>query len=212
MAFEKLVYLLLEFRHFAIKYALIFICLIQSLSAKGQKTDSTANFIVENMPLYGSSTFLDIKKEVARCFIFPQYAYERGLQGRVFVQFTVDVNKKKGNRVYDIFVVRGVDLSLDLAAIIIVEMLPDEWRSASCRGKDKLVTLTIPITFDLKKAIEVNKTELLDDAILQIHKMDSIKQNRLLYNKDRSTTKQKLAVYFKVEDKLQDFIQNKVKD
>lgn len=195
-----------------LKHAFIFLLLLGTLIVKGQTTDSTNHLVVENMPIYGNNIFYDLKKEVAKCFIYSQYAYNKDLQGRVFVRFSVDVNKKKGDRIYDIFVLRGVDISLDFTAILIIEMLPDKWKPASCRGKDKPVTLTVPIDFKDKNLKPVNKTTILDKAIVQIEQMDSITQRNLLYDKSNDTTQKKLATYFEIESQLQDFIRNKAKD
>ena len=89
--------------------------------------------------------------------LYPQEAMERGIEGRVIVQFTIDStgNICKEN------VVRSIDPQLDGEAIRLIRNMP-RWKPGAFRGRPWNVRYTLPVTFDLpdsatKKVVESPK-------------------------------------------------------
>ncbi len=75
----------------------------------------------------------------------PTEAKEKGVQGRVIVQFLVGAD----GSVSEIKVVRGVDSLLDQEAVRVVSMSP-KWTPGEDKGKKVNVRYTFPILFKLK--------------------------------------------------------------
>ncbi|MBR1630740.1 MAG: TonB family protein [Paludibacteraceae bacterium] len=76
---------------------------------------------------------------------YPALAKENGIQGRVFVKFIVH----KTGMISDVEVIRGVDNSLDRAAVSFVSTMPD-WIPGKQNGQDVCCYVTEAITFRLK--------------------------------------------------------------
>ena len=75
---------------------------------------------------------------------YPKEAQERGLQGRVIVQFVVN----KDGSICDEKVVRSVDPQLDAEALRVVRSMPN-WTPGKQRGEAVRVRFTIPVSFKL---------------------------------------------------------------
>jgi TonB family protein len=75
---------------------------------------------------------------------YPVKAKEDGIQGKVYVQFTVS----KTGKVTDVKVERGVSTELDNEAKRVIESMPD-WIPAEANGKKVEATMTLPIQFKL---------------------------------------------------------------
>ena len=86
---------------------------------------------------------------------YPQEAKERGIQGRVIVQFVIDT---LGN-ICEERVVRSIDPQLDGEAIRLVRNMP-QWKPGTQRGRPVRVRFTLPITFKLPE--EAIKKETWD--------------------------------------------------
>lgn len=86
-----------------------------------------------------------IREYLAENVRYPESAQNKGIQGRVYVSFVVDVN---GN-VKDCVVARGVDKDLDIEAMRVVASLP-EWKPGEHKGQKVCVAYTIPINFILR--------------------------------------------------------------
>ena len=76
---------------------------------------------------------------------YPKEAQERGLQGRVIVQFVVN----KDGSICDEQVVKSVDPQLDAEAIRIIRSMPN-WTPGKQRGEPVRVRFTLPVTFRLQ--------------------------------------------------------------
>jgi protein TonB len=76
--------------------------------------------------------------------VFPEIPKENGVDGKVYVQFVIDVNGKVTN----VEIAKGVDPYLDLEAIRVVKMIPD-WTPGKQRGKAVPVSFVVPIKFKL---------------------------------------------------------------
>lgn len=76
---------------------------------------------------------------------YPEIAKENGISGRVFLQFTVDVDGKVKN----VKVLRGVDSSLDKEAVRVVSSSP-KWEPGKQRNRPAKVIYNFPVVFQLK--------------------------------------------------------------
>lgn len=108
-----------------------------------EESDVVLFSVVETMPQYpgGNNGLIQY---IGSNLIYPAYAQENGIQGRVIVQFWVETD----GTIKDVVVVRGIDPSLDQEAIRIVKSMP-KWKPAMQRGKPTRVKYTLPITFKL---------------------------------------------------------------
>jgi len=99
--------------------------------------------IVEDMPQFpgGDGALMNY---IASHVVYPEIAKENGITGRVYVRFVVD---RKGN-VDKVTIARGVDPSLDKAAMDVIKSMPN-WSPGKQRGKPVNVWYTAPINFVL---------------------------------------------------------------
>ncbi|MBK8808415.1 MAG: TonB family protein [Bacteroidales bacterium] len=99
--------------------------------------------VVETMPEFpGGITAM--RKFIAENLEYPEIAREMGVQGKVIVQFVVDKTGKVTNAV----VARGIDPSLDKAALKVVNSMPS-WKAGKQRGEPVRVKYTLPVSFVL---------------------------------------------------------------
>jgi TonB family protein len=107
-------------------------------------TDDDVFVIVEDMPEFpgGEKAF---KQFVADNVNYPVQASDKGIQGRVYVQFVVNENGMVENPK----VVRGVDPLLDEEAIRVISSMP-AWKPGKQKGKAVKVSYTAPINFKLQ--------------------------------------------------------------
>lgn len=105
--------------------------------------DKEVFYIVEEMPEFPGGEKA-LKKYIADHTEYPAVAKENGIQGKVFVSFTIT----KEGTVQDAKVVRGVDLSLDNEALRIVKTLPN-FKPGKQRGQAVDVKYTVPVNFEL---------------------------------------------------------------
>jgi TonB family protein len=98
----------------------------------------------EIMPEFiGGADALDefIKKNIK----YPAEAKEKGIQGKVYIQFVVE----KDGSVTNVIVRRGANNALlDAEAMRVVKLMP-AWKPGTMRGKKVRVRYTLPITFSL---------------------------------------------------------------
>jgi TonB family protein len=83
-----------------------------------------------------------LEKWFTENFVYPQTAIEKGIQGKVYVEFIVNENGKLEN----IRILRGVDPLLDEAALSLVERMP-KWTPAKQKGEYVKNRVMIPINF-----------------------------------------------------------------
>jgi TonB family protein len=101
--------------------------------------------VVEKMPVFrNDTTYAALGQWIGENVKYPAEAAKKGIQGRVFVQFTIDY---KGN-VKDPKVVRSVDPLLDSAALDVITRCP-QWSPGIQGGKPVNVGMTVPISFAL---------------------------------------------------------------
>lgn len=88
--------------------------------------------------------FLD--RWVYKYLKYPESAIEKGISGRVIIEFTVDYEGK----VKDAEIIKSVDYDLDEAALKTIEASPD-WKPAKIGGKPVSVRIAVPVEFRLKR-------------------------------------------------------------
>ena len=75
---------------------------------------------------------------------YPYYAYQKGIQGKVLVQFVVD----KDGSVTDVKVEKSVHKSLDKEAVRVLKKMP-KWTPGEKDGKPVRVLYHMPVNFSL---------------------------------------------------------------
>ncbi len=99
--------------------------------------------LVEQMPTFGDSENSEsFRTYVGRNLIYPQYAAENGIQGKVFVEFTIEIDGK----VSEVKVIKGIDPLLDNEAVRVIESSP-AWNPGMQRGKPVRVRMNFPVNF-----------------------------------------------------------------
>ncbi len=111
---------------------------------KSAEVNSDVFFVVDTMPEYPGGQ-LALRKLIARSIKYPVSAQEKGIQGKVFVNFVVE----KDGSVGALKIVRGVDPSLDKEALRVVSLL-SKWTPGMQKGQAVRVSYTIPINFALQ--------------------------------------------------------------
>lgn len=106
-------------------------------------TSSTSN-LVSTKPLFQGGDANSFSKWVNQRLVYPTAAKDRCIQGRVTIQFTIDVD---GN-VKNVMVLRGVAPDLDKEAVRVVSSSP-KWTPGTFDGKKVPVTYNIPVIFQL---------------------------------------------------------------
>lgn len=105
--------------------------------------DDITYIIVEQMPEFpgGESA---LRQFIGNNTRYPAEAQEKGIQGKVYVNFVID---KKGQPV-KISIAKGVHHLIDNEAMRVISMMPT-WRPGMQRGKTVNVSFTVPIDFAL---------------------------------------------------------------
>ena len=101
--------------------------------------------LVEEKPSFMGGDANQFSAWVNKRLVYPEIAKENGVQGRVTLQFTVE----KDGSVTKVKVLRGVDPSLDKAAVRVVSMSP-KWKPGKQRDRAVPVTYTFPVYFQLR--------------------------------------------------------------
>ncbi|MDD2594266.1 MAG: energy transducer TonB [Bacteroidales bacterium] len=101
--------------------------------------------LVEEKPTFMGGDANTFSKWVNGKLVYPEIAKENGVQGRVTLQFTVNVDGSVSN----VVVLRGVDSSLDKEAVRIVSSSP-KWKPGKQRERPVKVTYTFPVIFQLR--------------------------------------------------------------
>ena len=100
--------------------------------------------VVEIMPEYpgGSSALM---KYLAENIKYPKTTAEKGIQGRVVVQFVVG----RDGSISDTKIVRSIEESLDNEALRVISAMP-KWTPGKQKGETVRVKYTVPVAFKLK--------------------------------------------------------------
>jgi protein TonB len=100
--------------------------------------------IVEQVPEYpgGDEARLNFLRNNVK---YPQMAREAGIQGTVYVSFTVE----KDGGITQVKIMRGIGGGCDEEAIRVTKMMP-KWKAGKQRGKEVRVSYNMPIKFTLQ--------------------------------------------------------------
>jgi len=130
--------------------------IVEEVEVVDEEIDMDVPFaIIEDVPLYPGCERVpkserrncfqtEIQKHIAKNFRYPEIAQEMGIQGRVFVQFTIG---KDGS--ISAIRTRGPDKNLEQEANRIISKLP-RMTPGKQRGRPVRVPFSIPITFKLQ--------------------------------------------------------------
>jgi len=117
---------------------------LKSLNAKAKpasQNEVNGYVVVDQMPEYPGGQE-GLRNFLARNVRYPIEALQRGIQGRVYVNFVIDEN----GDVTNIKIARGVHKSLDQEAVRVVKLMP-KWTPGMQDGKPVKVSYTAPISF-----------------------------------------------------------------
>lgn len=101
--------------------------------------------LVETKPTFQGGDANQFSKWVNTRLVYPPEAHENGVQGRVTLQFTVQID----GSVTNVKVLRGVHSTLDKEAVRVVSMSP-KWKPGEQKGIPVPVTYTFPVIFQLR--------------------------------------------------------------
>jgi TonB family protein len=91
------------------------------------------------------------KKFVTSEIVYPSDAKKEGIQGKVFISFTVN----KNGAVIDAKIAKGVHGLLDKEALRVIENMP-EWTPGKYKGEIVNVRYTVPVQFALSSDKKTN--------------------------------------------------------
>jgi protein TonB len=120
---------------------------IDAFAEEEEEEESEAQIFmkVEDMPEFKGGGVSKFRSYIQKNVKYPTIAAENGIQGTVYVKFVVD----RDGSVSNVTVLRGVDPSLDEAAVEAIKRAP-KWDPGMQRGKPVRVQFTVPITFKLQ--------------------------------------------------------------
>ena len=99
--------------------------------------------VVEEMPVFPGGAG-KMKEYIAKNIVYPTYAIENGIQGRVFVTFVVE----RDGSISNVKAMRGIGFGCDEEAIRVIQSMP-KWKPARQRGETVRCSYTIPIVFKM---------------------------------------------------------------
>lgn len=97
---------------------------------------------VEQMPAFDGNFASYMQKNMT----YPTRANETGVQGRVFVQFTVNTD----GSVVDVKVAKGIGYGCDEEAVRVVKKSSGRWKPGKQNGVPVRVNFIVPVTFTLQ--------------------------------------------------------------
>ena len=118
--------------------------LLQTSDNSGVGDEAAPLQMVEVKPSFMGGGANEFSEWVNQRLNYPEIAKENGVQGRVLLQFTIDID----GSVKDVKVFKGVDSSLDAEAVRVVSMSP-KWEPGKIDGKPVAVTYIYPVIFQL---------------------------------------------------------------
>lgn len=100
--------------------------------------------VVEQMPEFPDGGMPGLMQFLSKNIRYPVNAQKNGTQGRVTVQFVVNVDGSISN----IGILRGADPELDGEAVRVISTMPN-WKPGMQKGKAVRVKYTVPVMFRL---------------------------------------------------------------
>ena len=114
--------------------------------------------VVEEQPMFPGG-MQELMKYLQMNIRYPKEAQDKGIQGRVIVQFVVN----KDGSICEANVVKSVDPLLDAEALRVINAMP-HWTPGKQRGEPVRVRFTIPVAFHLAEATAPKASELKQTA------------------------------------------------
>jgi len=132
-------------------------------------------FIVEEMPEFPGGQ-VALRALLASSLEYPLLAKEKGIEGKVFVNFVI----AKDGSVTDTKIARSVDPLLDKEALRVVNNQPT-WKPGKQGGEAVRVSYTVPVNFQLTEGNANNSNPLIvkDGVVSPNTKMDDINPNEI---------------------------------
>lgn len=115
----------------------------QDTTTSSRNDTAVKYLVVDEMPLFdGQRAEVGFTKHIISNLKYPLVAFEKGIEGTVYVQFTIDEEGKLANA----SIKQGVHELLDAEALRVVKLSP-AWTPAKAKGQPVSVQYTFPIKF-----------------------------------------------------------------
>ncbi|MBD2767003.1 energy transducer TonB [Hymenobacter sp. BT664] len=119
---------------------------VEGPKSVGETVDTKVYISVEQMPeLPGGGGQMAIVAAIQRAVKYPSLALRNGVEGKVFVSFTVD---PKGE-VIDVKIVKGLGSGLDEETVRAIKSLP-RFIPGKQNGREVSVSFTVPVTYQIQ--------------------------------------------------------------
>lgn len=144
--------------------------------------DDEVFMVVEQMPVFENGIEGEFPKWIASNLQYPKEATEKGIQGKVFVQFVIE----KDGSVSNAKVMRGVAPAHDKEALRVVMSSP-KWKPAMQNGKNVRVYWTTPVIFNVieeKKTTQTTDLQISDEQTFKILEKRAEDEAKGTYLKD----------------------------
>lgn len=99
--------------------------------------------VIEDKPVFPEG-MANLMKFIHANAKYPDIAKEKGIEGKVYVQFVIN----KQGEIINVFIARGIHPYLDNEALRVVKSMPD-WKPGRNRGKAVNVSYIVPVNFKL---------------------------------------------------------------
>lgn len=101
---------------------------------------------VKTYPTFNGKDVNAFSKWVNEHLTYPEEAKNKGIEGRVIVQFVITEDGKLTN----VKILRGIHQLLDKEAVRVVKSAPQAWKPGTVRDKPVRYTYTFPVFFKIK--------------------------------------------------------------
>jgi len=128
---------------------LIFFILLEVLSTIVIAQNSKNKVFIHDQTLpkfNGGENENEFRKFIGNTLVYPESAFNDGLEGKVFVSFIID---SLGN-VSDVKILKGIRADLDEAVINAVKLSP-KWTPATLNGRPISIRWVYPVVFVIEK-------------------------------------------------------------
>ena len=102
--------------------------------------------LVKTRPTFNGKDVNAFSKWVNEHLTYPEEAKNKGIEGRVIVQFVITEDGKLTN----VKILRGVHPLLDKEAVRAIKSAPQAWKPGTRRNKPVRYTYTFPVIFKIK--------------------------------------------------------------
>ncbi len=146
------------------------------------KTEGDIFMVVEEQPEYegGMNAYY---RYIASEMNYPAQAWQKGVEGKVFVQFVVE----KDGALSDVQVIKGIGEGCDEEAARVIAQSP-KWNPGKQRGKPVRVRMVMPITF------QVNEDSFGKQSVIAPEKVEVV-NNKFTVDADYTNGKWSGTIY-----------------